>query len=286
VALGTARAGIATPVLAGALCLLWALTFLAQRTGVGESDPRWFVALRVTIAAAAMLPFLPAGPRLDARSHGVALALALVNQVAFVSLQVAGLVSVGAGPAAAIIYLQPLLVLLGARLALGEPLTGRRVAAAVLGFAGVALVSLGEASVGSGEGVLLLLAASAAWSVGTLITRAAAAVPALPLVALQHLYAVPFLVAIALLGAAPPEPTPTLVTTVLYAGVGGSAAAWLIWTTLLARGDAGVVSTWLFSVPILAAVLGVLVLGEPVTPALAGGVALVAAGIRLVATRG
>ena len=77
-----------------------------------------------------------------------------------------------------------------------------------------------------------------------------------------------------------------LVSTVLYAGVGGSAAAWLIWTLLLARGEAGVISTWLFTVPVLAAVLGVLVLGEPLSARLVLGVALVAVGVRLVAERG
>ena len=275
-----------TAALAAVLSLLWAVTFLAQRTGVAEADPRWFVAWRVAIAAVVLAPFLLVAPRAGARLHLVALLLALVNQVAFVSLQVAGLVTVGAGPAAAIIYLQPLLVLLGAAIVLGEPLTRRRLVAALVGFAGVAVVSLGEASVGSAAGVVLLLGASLSWSAGTLVTRAAARLPAVTLVALQHIYAVPFLFGIALLGPAAPEPTPVLVSTVLYAGVGGSAAAWLIWTLLLARGEAGVISTWLFTVPVLAAVLGVLVLGEPLNARLVLGVALVAVGVRLVAERG
>ena len=272
-------------MLAAAVCVLWALTFLAQRTGLPEADPRWFVFLRVLVASMVLVPFVLATGRLAPRLHLAALLLALVNQVGFISLQVAGLVTVGAGPASAIVYLQPLLVLLGAAATLGEPLTRRRLVAATLGFGGVALISLGEAAAGSAVGVLFLLGAAVSWSVGTLMTRAVTDLPALPLVGLQHVYALPFLLVIALLGPAAPSPSGTLVATVLYAGVGGSAAAWLVWTLLLARGDAGVVSTWLFSVPVLAVVLGVLLLGESVTPALVGGVALVAVGVRLVAGR-
>jgi drug/metabolite transporter (DMT)-like permease len=57
----------------------------------------------------------------------------------------------------------------------------------------------------------------------------------------------------------------------------------MLWSTLLRRGEASVVSTWLFAVPVLAAVLGVLLLGEPVSIALAVGIALVAVAVRLAA---
>jgi drug/metabolite transporter (DMT)-like permease len=52
------------------------------------------------------------------------------------------------------------------------------------------------------------------------------------------------------------------------------------------RGEAGVVSTWLFAVPVLAAVLGVVLLGEPMSLALVVGIALVAGAVRLAATSG
>jgi drug/metabolite transporter (DMT)-like permease len=44
------------------------------------------------------------------------------------------------------------------------------------------------------------------------------------------------------------------------------------------------VSTWLFAVPVLAAVLGVVLLDEPMSLALAIGIALVAVAVRLAAT--
>jgi drug/metabolite transporter (DMT)-like permease len=208
------------------------------------------------------------------------LALGITNQAAFVGLQVAGLETVGAGPAAAIIYLQPVLVLLAAGPLLGERLTARKVVASLLGFAGVAVVGFHEASAVSVGGVLFLLGAAVSWTVGTLVTSATDE-PIVPLVVGQHLLGAPLL----LLGAASAEPLPDvtakLVWCVLYAGAGGSALAWLLWSALMRRGDAGVVSTWLFAVPMLAALLGVVVLDEPLSIELVIGIALVAVAVRL-----
>ena len=39
-----ARRAPSSVVLAGALCLIWALTFIAQRTALRESDPLWIAA--------------------------------------------------------------------------------------------------------------------------------------------------------------------------------------------------------------------------------------------------
>ena len=59
--------------------------------------------------------------------------------------------------------------------------------------------------------------------------------------------------------------------------------AWMLWSALLRRGEASVVSTWLFAVPVLAAVLGVVFLDEPLSLALIIGIALVAVAVRLAA---
>jgi drug/metabolite transporter (DMT)-like permease len=208
--------------------------------------------------------------------------LGITNQFAFIGLQVAGLQSVGAGPAAAIIYVQPVLVVLASAPLLGERLTARRLNAALLGFAGVAVVGLHQAEAASVGGVLFLLGAAVSWGVGALLTSASDE-PIVPLVVGQHLVGAGPLLAIAALA----EPFPTLsakfVLCVLCAGVCGSALAWTLWSALLRRGEAGVVSTWLFAVPVLAAVLGVILLGEPLSIELIIGIALVAIAVRLVA---
>jgi drug/metabolite transporter (DMT)-like permease len=165
---------------------------------------------------------------------------------------------------------------------LGEHLTRRRLVGALLGFAGVAIVGLHQATEVSLAGVLFLLAASLSWTVGTLVTTAVEA-PILPLVAGQHIVGAPILLAFALATEPVPSFSAKLVSCVVFAGVFGSALGWMLLGTLLRRGEAGTVSTWLFAVPVLAAILGIVVLGESLSVELVIGVALVAVAVRLAA---
>jgi len=100
-------------------------------------------------------------------------------------------------------------------------------------------------------------------------------------VAAQHALAAPVLLALA----AATEPAPALsgrlVGAVLFAGVLGAAGGQLLFTLLLRRGEASVVAAWMFSVPIAATVLGVILLGEPLRAPLVAGLVLVSAGVRL-----
>ena len=268
--------------MAAALCALWAMTFVAQRLAVGVANPLWVAALRLAVAAVVLLPLARTLRGLSRKGLAVVVVLGVVQQAAFVGLQVAGLRTVGAGPAAAIIYLQPILVVLAAQRVLGERLTGRRLGGALLGFAGVAIISVHQASVAAPEGVLFLLASSLSWTAGTLLTSAARQ-PVMPIAAGQHLVGAPLLVGAAVITEPFPALSAKLVLCVLFAGVFGSALAWTLFSALLARGEAGVVSTWLFAVPVGAAALGVVVLGENLSAALVVGIVLVAAAVRLAA---
>jgi drug/metabolite transporter (DMT)-like permease len=274
-----------TRLLAVVLCALWGTQFIVQRLALEDAAPLWVGAGRTTVAAVALLALAGRLRGIGRRGLVTVLALGLINQTAFVGFQVAGLQTVGAGPAAAIIYLQPVLVLLAAGPVLGERLTARKLVASLLGFAGVAVVGLHQASVASVAGVLFLLGASVAWTVGALVTSAAEQ-PIVPLVVGQHIVGAPLLLTAAVVVEPFPDVTGQLVWCVLYAGAGGSALAWVLWSALLRRGDAGVVSTWLFAVPVLAAALGVVLLDEPLSVELGAGIALVAVAVRLAAAAG
>ena len=268
-------------MLAVVLCTAWGLMFIVQRLAL-EVAPLWVAAGRITIGAVALLAFAPQLRRLTRRGLAIAFVLGITLQFLFIGLQVAGLQTVAAGPAAAIIYLQPVLVVLASGPILGEVLTPRRIAGAVLGFAGVAVVGLHQSAAASAGGVLLLLAAAVSWTVGALITSATDE-PIVPLVVGQHLIAAPMLIATAAIFEPFPDLSAKFVVCVLVAGIGESAMAWMLWSVLMRRGEASVVSTWLFAVPVLAAVLGVVVLGEPMSLALVIGIALVAVAVRLAA---
>jgi O-acetylserine/cysteine efflux transporter len=272
-----------TRVLAVVLCVTWGLMFVVQRVALEVSGPLWVAAGRASIGGVVLLAFAGTLRDLGRRGLAIAVVLGVTNQFAFLGLQVAGLRTVEAGPAAAIIYLQPVLVVLGSSPLLGERLTPRRLAGALLGFAGVAVVGLHQSASASAGGVLLLLGAAVSWSAGAIVTSASGE-PIVPLVVGQHLVGAPLLVVTAAFAEPFPALSTKFVLCVLFAGVCGSAMAWMLWSFLMRRGEAGVVSTWLFAVPVLAAVLGVLLLGEPMSLALAIGIALVAVAVRLAAT--
>jgi O-acetylserine/cysteine efflux transporter len=269
-----------TRVLAAILCVIWGLMFVIQRLALEVAPPLWVAAGRASVGALVLVPFAGSLRSLSRRGLGIAFVLGLTNQFAFLGLQVAGLRTVEAGPAAALIYLQPVLVVLASGPFLGERLTPRRLAGALLGFAGVAVVGLHQSATASAAGVLLLLAGAVSWTAGAIVTSATDE-PIVALVVGQHFVGAPLLVTLAALT----EPFPALSTKfaacVVFAGVFGSAFAWMLWSTLMQRGEAGMVSTWLFAVPMLAAVLGVVLLGEPMSVALALGIALVAVAVRL-----
>jgi drug/metabolite transporter (DMT)-like permease len=269
-----------TRVIAVVLCSVWGAMFIVQRLALEVAPPLWVAAGRVAVAAVALLALAPRLRVLSRRGRAIALVLGLTNQYAFIGLQVAGLHTVDAGPAAAIIYLQPVLVVLASGPVLGEHITPRRMVGALLGFAGVAVVGLHESAAASIGGVLLLLAAAISWTVGTLVTIAVDE-PIVPLVVGQHLVAAPLLVATAALAEPIPVLSTQLAACLATAGVCGSAMAWMLWSLLMRRGEASVVSTWLFAVPVLAAVLGVVLLDEPMSIELVVGIALVAGALRL-----
>jgi O-acetylserine/cysteine efflux transporter len=269
-------------MIAGALCLIWALTFIAQRTALRDAEPLWIAAARTLLGALVLAPALRP---LGARGWWIAAGLGMANVVGFVGLQLVGLEAIGAGPAAAIVYTQPVLVAIGAHVLLGERLTRPRVAGVLLGFAGVAVVSAHELSAASVFAVTALLACAVCWAAGTLGTRATPELPVLPVVAAQHALAAPVLLALAAATEPAPELSTRLVATVLFVGVFGAAGGQLLYTLLLRRGEASVVAAWMFSVPIVAAVLGVVILGEPLRVPLVIGLVLVSLGVRLASRR-
>ncbi len=269
-------------MIAGALCLIWALTFIAQRTALREAEPLWIAAGRTGLGALVLAPFLRP---LGVRGWWIAAGLGLVNVAGFIGFQLVGLEAIGAGPAAAIVYTQPVLVAVGAHLLLNERLTRSRAVGVLLGFAGVAVVSAHELSAASVFAVTALLACAVCWAAGTLGTRATPELPVLPVVAAQHLLAAPLLLALAAATEPAPELSTRLVATVLFAGVFGAAGGQLLFTLLLRRGEASVVSAWMFTVPIAAAVLGVVILGEPLRVPLVIGLVLVSVGVRLASRR-
>ncbi len=293
-----ARPRLSTPVLAVGLCLVWSTAFIFVELALRDATAAQFAALRSVAAVPALAVGLLARDAAgllaalrSSRTHLLGGLLGVVNVAGFVGLQTAGFARSGIGFGAVLIYAQPLMVAVLARVFLAERLRPRQLLGLLAGWLGVGLVVLGEASgAGATTGVWgavpLFLGAAACFAVGTVVVKAVTtgpdAVPLGPSLLLAFCYGSLPLVVLGLADGTPVAWTTSLWTGVAYTGAVSLAGGYLLQFALLERGEAGVVSSWIFAVPVLAAIYGVLLFDEPVSPGLVAGVVAVAAGILLV----
>jgi drug/metabolite transporter (DMT)-like permease len=187
------------------------------------------------------------------------------NVVFFFSLQTLAILALPSGLASVLIYLQPLLVAVLAWRLLGESMSAAKVVGLVVGFGGIVLVS-SSAFDGhiSGKGVAYAVAGALVWAIGTIAFKRNQD-------RVDQLWAV----AIPFVGGG-------IVLTVVGGVREGSDIAW---TGHVAAGEASRASAYIFVVPVVAVLLGVLLLDETFHLVQAVGSVLVVAGIYLVNRR-
>jgi len=268
--------------------VFWGLNYPFVNLGLTAASPLWLASLRAGIGALATLGVVSARHAwgsLDRAARRDAIVLGLLNTGAFFGLWFWAAREVTPGLAAVIIYTFPLWVALLSLPVLGRGLHGCQWASVGVGFAGVALISqLGEtggSSVSVPAAVALLLAALA-WALGTvLFQRRFRPSQLMEANAWQLLGGTSGLLAATLAIAPRPLPTatPSLVASLLWMGLLGTAAAYLIWFSLLARTPASTLSAYTFLVPVVALAFSAAFLGERLDYLQLVGVALVLASI-------
>ena len=272
------------------LVLAWGSTFTAIKVGLEDAPPLVFGGIRSVIGGLVVAAFAWArsGPP-DLRRHLAGpRVLGFWNVVAFFALQTLAILALPSGLASVLIYLQPLLVAVLAWRLLGEsmgaakvvglrrrvrrhragehrrprrPHQRRRRGYAVAGRAGLgdrddrvqAQPGQGRPPVGGGDPVRgggLVLTVIGAVTEGVDIAW-----------------------------------TGRFVAALIYASLIGTALAWGLWLGLVASGEASRASAYIFMVPVVAVLLGVLLLDETFRPVQAAGSVLVVAGIYLVNRR-
>ena len=273
------------------LVLFWGSAFAVVKVGLEYSSPILFAGLRSLTGGLAMVlaAFLWGGsPRLR-RDWPVFVLLTAFNVVLFIGLQTYSIMYLPSGPAAVLVYLQPILVGLLAWPILGEKLTVAKLCGLVLGFLGIVVVSAGSLS-GAADalsplGVALGAASALCWALGTVFFKKHEA-------RVSTLWAVslPFLIGglvLTVFGAVV-EPWGEIswnagfVASLLYSGVVGISVAWVIWFALVRAGEASRVASYIFAVPLTAVLIGVVFLDEPLGYTLIVGSAFVVGGIYLV----
>ncbi|CDN42672.1 Uncharacterized transporter YvbV [Paenibacillus sp. P22] len=274
------------------LILVWGVNWPLSKAALQFSPPLLFAGLRTLLGG--LILCAVAAPRwrqLRLRSNGIYYAAAgVLNITLYYGLQTVGLQYMPAGLFSAIVFLQPVLLGIAAWLWLGEGMHGSKLAGLLVGFAGVAVISVG--SIGSGlslEGVLLALASALSWCIGTVyMKRVGGRVDIVWMTAMQLLIGSVLLFAS---GAAASESyaairwTGTFWLELVFISVFVIALGWLAFFTLVGSGQASTVGVYTFLIPVVALIVSVLFMGEQVTMRLVAGLVLVLASIVLVNRR-
>jgi drug/metabolite transporter (DMT)-like permease len=278
------------------LCLSWGFNQVAVKLALPEIPP--FLQAAIRSAGGALIVTLFArwrGVRLVARDGTLLAGLAAGALFGLEFLLIfRGLVWTSASRAVLFLYTAPFFVAFGARFLLpGERLGAGQWLGLVLSFAGVAL-ALGlpgpAADAAALVGDLMLILAAALWAATTLVIKASALAraPHEKTLLYQLVVSAPMLALAALVFGERISALPSAVplASLVYQTIWISSVTYVAWFALIVRYSASRLSAFTFLTPLFGVAAGHFVLGEPITPAFAAAVALVAAGLVLVNRRG
>ncbi len=276
------------PVLYAILILVWGMVWPLTKIALVWSPPLLFAGLLVMVSSIALLPWTLSG--LSWHRIAMNLALGVLNVGLFFGLQTLALQHESPGLVSLLVYIQPVVTTILARIWLSEALGIRKIVGVVLGFAGVGIISLGHLGLSEAGGLDVLwgLAAGVSWATGTLLYKKTVR-PARPLQDIGIQMSVGGLLLIG--WGSSLEPWRTIhwsipfLADLVFVALAGTAVAWVIWAVLLQSGEASRVAMWTFVVPVLSTVLSIWWLREVVTVKLLWGGISVLCGVVLVNSR-
>jgi drug/metabolite transporter (DMT)-like permease len=277
--------------------IVWGSTYLAMRMVVAEMPPLAAAASRFLCAGTIMAAVALVVDRRHGLPRGRALAdYALVGVLLLSignSLVMWAERTVPSGIAALIVATVPLWILLldGLRPG-GEPWTLRVFASTSIGLAGVALVARPEGAPGSGHwlAILALQVACLSWTVGSLYAQSLPRRLPLASAAAVEMLAGGAVIAVASRLAGDDwsrlaSATPRAWGALGYLVVFGSLVGFTAFAYCLNELPASTVGTYAYVNPVVAVILGWLILSEPVTPGLLAGGALIVLSVVLTTLR-
>ncbi len=261
---------------------------VATRYVVHDIGPFSLALLRYAIGLLCIFPFVLMHGRVRflRRDLFAVLALGIVQFAILIVLLNLGLQFISSTRAALLFATMPLITMMVAAMLGREPLTGRKSAGVALTIAGVA-AALGENLLvggGPGEwiGVLAVLASALCGALCSVFYRPyLARYPTLPLAALAMLASVVFLAFAASMEgifAQPPQLSATGWAAVAFIGM-ASGAGYMLWLWALKHASPTRVTVFLSLSPLTAALLGIGLLGESLTPGILLGILGVAGGL-------
>jgi drug/metabolite transporter (DMT)-like permease len=285
------------------LYIVWGSTYLGIAVAVETIPPFLMAATRFALAGLVLLtvsivragPAFTAPSRREWRDSAIVGAMLLGGGMGMVAW---GEQTIPSGIAALIIALMPVWVAVFGRAFLGERLPGIAVAGIVIGFIGVGILVgptiVGEAGALDPLGLAALLISPISWSAGSLYASHRATLPKAPLVAtgLQMVTGAVVLSVMALLSGEPGRFDPSAVSrdslvALAYLTVIGSLLAFTVYGWLLRVAPLPWIATYAYVNPVVAVILGTIVLNEPLDPrTIVAGAVIVGAVALIVTARG
>ena len=256
-----------------AACILWGSSFIAMKVAVTNFHPLFVVFARMSIAAVAFL-FLMRRFRADYRAGDwklIAL-MALCEPCLYFVFEAYALQYTSASQAGMVTAILPLMVALGARLALGERTAGRTYAGFCLSIVGVVWLTGVAVQTENAPNPLLgnfleFVAMCCATGYMVLLRHLSARYNAWFLTFTQAAVgAIFFLPAMALPGVQLPQELPLIpALCIVYLGLVISIGAYGLYNFGMSRVPAGQASAFVNLIPVVSVVLGCLLLGDTFT---------------------
>ncbi|MFZ5690636.1 MAG: DMT family transporter [Pseudomonadota bacterium] len=274
------------------LCLCWGFNQVAVKLALTDIPP--FTQAWIRSAGAALIIWLYARTRgisLDLRGETLRAGLlaGVLFGLEFIFIYRA-LLYTTASRATLFIYAAPFVVVLGSHILVpNDRFRWTQWAGLIMSFAGLLLAfGLPTPSANANQllGDVLALGGGIAWGLTTLVVKSSSLAQAAPEKTLQYqlVISAPMLALAAVLSGETMTQMPgTLpLASLIYQTVWVVSLTFLIWFTMVAKYSASRLSAFTFLTPLFGVFAGHLVLGDPITPAFAGAVALVIGGLILV----
>ena len=264
------------------VAIVWGLTFIAIKIGVGETTPLALSALRFVFAALPAV-FFVRPPK--ASPWIVALYGLFIGVGQFGLLFVAIRQGFPVGLASLVIQLQAFFTIFLAWALMGERPRRAQLVGAGVAFLGVALIGSRRLDGASLVPLLMAIAAAAFWGAGNIAAKFAGRVDMLAFVSWSSLAppAPLFLLSLIVEGrgglASLAHPSLRLVVAVLVLSYAATLFGFGLWARLLSHYSAAAVAPFALLVPIVGMAAGSAVFGEPFGPFELWGALLVMAGL-------
>ncbi len=266
--------------------MIWGLNFAMVKIGLETFPPIFMTALRFTLVAALLLPFVKV-PRGNFR--GILLMAFTLGFLHF-SLMFTGLSGIDASTAAIAIQLQVPFAALLAAFAFGDKLGWRRALGMAIAFSGVAVIAGQPQMQGSYLSLGLVVTAAMVFAVSNILAKTLSNLDGWTIAGWMSFFAVPQLLTASLVleegqMAALRSADWVAWACLLYTAVMAMIVAYGLWYRLLHRHEVNTAMPFTLLVPLFGVITGVVVLGEQPSPALAIGGLLTVVGVGIIILR-